>query len=53
MLFRSALDCEYGQGYFFSSPVDDEAAGDLIKMGQRWEMGCDLSESPLVLDYLY
>jgi EAL domain-containing protein (putative c-di-GMP-specific phosphodiesterase class I) len=25
-----ALQCEYGQGYFFSKPVDSEAAGALL-----------------------
>lgn len=25
-----ALQCEYGQGYFFSKPVDSEAAGELL-----------------------
>jgi len=30
------LGCEYGQGYFFSKPVDREAAGALLAMRQNW-----------------
>jgi EAL domain-containing protein (putative c-di-GMP-specific phosphodiesterase class I) len=25
-----SLQCEYGQGYFFSKPVDSNAAGELL-----------------------
>ena len=28
-----ALDCEYGQGYFFSRPLDSQNAGRLLKTG--------------------
>jgi diguanylate cyclase (GGDEF)-like protein len=31
-----ALQCEYGQGYFFSKPVEGEAAETLIRAAQRW-----------------
>jgi len=31
-----ALQCEYGQGYFFSKPVEGEAAEGLIRAAQRW-----------------
>jgi diguanylate cyclase (GGDEF)-like protein/PAS domain S-box-containing protein len=31
-----ALDCEYGQGYFFSRPVDDERVRALIAARPRW-----------------
>ena len=31
-----ALGCEFGQGYFFSKPVDSEAASALIAAKPRW-----------------
>ena len=31
-----ALQCEYGQGYFFSKPVEGEVAAALLKAAQRW-----------------
>jgi EAL domain-containing protein (putative c-di-GMP-specific phosphodiesterase class I) len=31
-----ALPCEYGQGYFFSYPVDAEGAAALIASAKRW-----------------
>ncbi len=31
-----ALECEYGQGYFFSKPLDSEAAGALIATAPQW-----------------
>jgi len=31
-----ALHCEYGQGYFFSKPVEGEAAEGLLRAAQRW-----------------
>jgi len=31
-----ALQCEYGQGHFFSKPVEGEAAEGLIRAAQRW-----------------
>jgi EAL domain-containing protein (putative c-di-GMP-specific phosphodiesterase class I) len=31
-----ALQCEYGQGYFFSRPVEGEAAEVLLRAAQRW-----------------
>lgn len=34
-LLRS-LGCEYGQGYFFSKPVETEAAGKLIADARTW-----------------
>lgn len=30
------LGCEYGQGYFFSKPVDSKAAGALLAMKPNW-----------------
>ena len=34
-LLRS-LHCEYGQGYFFSTPLDGKAAGLLLAARRRW-----------------
>ena len=34
-LLRS-LHCEYGQGYFFSTPLDGKAAGLLLAVHRRW-----------------
>ena len=34
-LLRS-LQCEYGQGYFFSKPEDGKAAGHLLAARRRW-----------------
>ena len=31
-----SLQCEYGQGYFFSKPVDSYAAGELLAGGLQW-----------------
>ena len=31
-----SLDCDYGQGFYISRPLDDIAAGDLIASGRRW-----------------
>jgi EAL domain-containing protein (putative c-di-GMP-specific phosphodiesterase class I) len=31
-----SLDCEYGQGFFFSRPLDGEAASELIASRRRW-----------------
>lgn len=31
-----ALECEYGQGYFFSQPLDSEAAAALIMANPQW-----------------
>ena len=31
-----SLDCDYGQGYYISRPLDDISAGDLIASGRRW-----------------
>ncbi len=47
------LGCEYGQGYFFSIPVEDEVAESILSAGKNWESRCDLPESPLALDHLY
>jgi len=30
------LDCEYGQGYFFSRPLDSYSAGELLAAGWQW-----------------
>jgi diguanylate cyclase (GGDEF)-like protein/PAS domain S-box-containing protein len=30
------LDCQFGQGYFFSKPIDRSAAGDLITGNVHW-----------------
>lgn len=31
-----SLDCDYGQGFYISRPLDKIAAGDLIASGRRW-----------------
>ena len=31
-----SLDCDYGQGFFFSKPVDQQNAGQLIANDRRW-----------------
>jgi EAL domain-containing protein (putative c-di-GMP-specific phosphodiesterase class I) len=31
-----SLQCEYGQGYFFSKPVDSYAAGQLLAKQLHW-----------------
>ena len=31
-----SLDCDYGQGFYISRPLDEIAAGDLIASGRRW-----------------
>ena len=31
-----SLDCDYGQGFFISRPLDEISAGDLIASGRRW-----------------
>jgi EAL domain-containing protein (putative c-di-GMP-specific phosphodiesterase class I) len=31
-----ALGCDHGQGYFFSRPLDSEAAAALLEAGTRW-----------------
>ena len=31
-----ALGCEYGQGYFFSHPLDSEAAAALLIASPQW-----------------
>ncbi len=31
-----SLQCEYGQGYFFSKPVDSQAAEKLLKAQLQW-----------------
>ena len=31
-----ALACQYGQGYFFSKPIDSSAASGLIAANVRW-----------------
>ena len=30
------LQCEYGQGYYFSRPLDPEATRDLLGSEPRW-----------------
>jgi len=30
------LSCDYGQGFYISRPLDDQAASDLIASGRRW-----------------
>jgi diguanylate cyclase (GGDEF)-like protein/PAS domain S-box-containing protein len=34
-----ALACEYGQGFYFSKPVDEATARSLIQKQRRWEVG--------------
>ncbi|MFN7948970.1 MAG: EAL domain-containing protein [Blastocatellia bacterium] len=36
------LECRYGQGYYFSKPVDAEAAGQMIRQKRQWEIGLSL-----------
>lgn len=48
-----ALGCEYGQGYFFSYPVEEQVAGNLLHTAINWETRCSLSESPGRSNYLY
>jgi EAL domain-containing protein (putative c-di-GMP-specific phosphodiesterase class I) len=31
-----AIGCEYGQGYFFSKPLDSEAATGLLRRSPKW-----------------
>lgn len=31
-----SLDCDYGQGFYISRPLDEVAAGNLIASGRRW-----------------
>ncbi|MCU0541842.1 MAG: EAL domain-containing protein [Oscillatoriaceae cyanobacterium Prado104] len=31
-----AIGCEYGQGYYFSKPLDSEAATALLSQGRQW-----------------
>ena len=33
-----ALGCDYGQGYFFSKPLDAEAATAIVTSEQHWRM---------------
>jgi diguanylate cyclase (GGDEF)-like protein/PAS domain S-box-containing protein len=33
-----ALECKYGQGYFFSKPLGGKAAGELVKHNKQWPM---------------
>jgi diguanylate cyclase (GGDEF)-like protein/PAS domain S-box-containing protein len=34
-----ALDCKYGQGYFFSKPRPAKEAGKLVASGKQWPIG--------------
>jgi EAL domain-containing protein (putative c-di-GMP-specific phosphodiesterase class I) len=38
-----ALGCEYGQGYYFSRPVDAETAGDLIETWSESRLSANVS----------
>jgi EAL domain-containing protein (putative c-di-GMP-specific phosphodiesterase class I) len=31
-----SLQCEYGQGYFFSKPIDSHSAGELLAAQLKW-----------------
>jgi EAL domain-containing protein (putative c-di-GMP-specific phosphodiesterase class I) len=33
-----SLDCEYGQGYFFSKPLSKQAATELLEKNPQWEV---------------
>jgi diguanylate cyclase (GGDEF)-like protein/PAS domain S-box-containing protein len=33
------LRCAYGQGYYFSKPVDARAAGEMVRQSRRWDVG--------------
>jgi len=43
-----ALDCKYGQGYFFSKPVSGSVAGKLVQSGKQWPMSvpCKVISDP-------
>jgi EAL domain-containing protein (putative c-di-GMP-specific phosphodiesterase class I) len=30
------LDCEFGQGYLFSTPLDPDAMADMVRAGPTW-----------------
>jgi diguanylate cyclase (GGDEF)-like protein/PAS domain S-box-containing protein len=47
LMLLSALQCKYGQGYFFSRPLDTQAAGALIA-----ESLSGMNKSYLVAEYL-
>ncbi|WP_236142486.1 putative bifunctional diguanylate cyclase/phosphodiesterase [Nostoc sp. CMAA1605] len=36
LAFLKKMKCEYGQGYFFSKPLDKSAAENLIAVGYQW-----------------
>ena len=42
-----ALQCEYGQGYFFSKPLDREAAETLITSEPQWLASCEDGIAPI------
>ena len=47
------LRCEYGQGYFFSNPVDSQVAEALVKSRRQWEIGLKTSQFPIDFEYSY
>jgi len=47
------LRCEYGQGYFFSNPVDSQVAEALVKSRRHWEIGQKTSQFPIDFEYSY
>ncbi len=48
-----ALGCGYGQGYFFSVPVNAELAGDLMKYNKLWHRNLDLKAASEVPEHSY
>jgi EAL domain-containing protein (putative c-di-GMP-specific phosphodiesterase class I) len=32
------LGCEFAQGFLFSHPLSEEAAGDLLRRRKRWDL---------------
>ena len=47
------LGCNYGQGYYFSVPVDARRAGDLLKYNKLWLANLGLNVSADVLEHSY
>jgi EAL domain-containing protein (putative c-di-GMP-specific phosphodiesterase class I) len=44
----AGLACEYGQGYFFSRPLDAEHVAELLRDGARWGDEGGATSSPRV-----
>jgi len=44
-----ALDCDMGQGYYFSKPLDAAGAQGLLRTGGHWRAPATLVRAPEVL----